>query len=426
VQERADPERQAAEARALAAAGRAAESLRAWQRLLQLAPGQPEASFHVGSARLFGGDARGALPLLRLAAERSPAEPLAWLRTAIACRVLGDADQELEALSRALAIEPFLLPALLQKGFLLHRLGREREAARVLANALEIAPPPESRSPEQSRALDEAATLVRADRDAFEHALRTRLSEATAGRDPAPAPRFEHCVDALLGRRRIYTPRPNLLHYPGLPPIEFHDRAAFPWLAELEAETDAIRAELRGVLAESRAEFRPYLDHPADVPLHALQPLNRSPRWSTWFLWRNGSPVAEHHARCPRTAGALARLPLCDIPGAAPVAMFSALEPHTHIGTHTGETNVRLIVHLPLIVPAGCRFRVGSETREWREGEAFVFDDTIEHEAWNDGDELRVVLIFDVWNPHVTERERDLLRPLFAAHQAHYASGLSG
>ena len=80
-------------------------------------------------------------------------------------------------------------------------------------------------------------------------------------------------------------------------------------------------------------------------------------------------------------------------------------------------------MHLPLIVPPGCGFRVGGETREWREGEAFAFDDTIEHEAWNDSDQLRAVLIFDVWNPHLTELERNLLGQFFAAADA---SGFGG
>ena len=86
--------------------------------------------------------------------------------------------------------------------------------------------------------------------------------------------------------------------------------------------------------------------------------------------------------------------------------MFSLLAPHTRIPPHTGVANTRLVCHLPLIVPPGCGFRVGETIREWREGEAFVFDDTIEHEAWNDSDQLRVVLILDLWPPALSEAER--------------------
>ena len=80
--------------------------------------------------------------------------------------------------------------------------------------------------------------------------------------------------------------------------------------------------------------------------------------------------------------------------------------PRTKIPAHTGVTNTRLTVHLPLVVPPGCRFRVGGETREWRKGTAWVFDDTIEHEAWNSSNELRVILLFDIWRPELSDQER--------------------
>jgi aspartyl/asparaginyl beta-hydroxylase (cupin superfamily) len=101
----------------------------------------------------------------------------------------------------------------------------------------------------------------------------------------------------------------------------------------------------------------------------------------------------------------------------APNAMFSALAPRTRIPPHTGDTNARLVVHLPLVVPPGCRYRVGFEQREWTVGEVLVFDDSIEHEAHNDGDALRVVLIFDIWNPLLSAGERDVVRALTLARR---------
>jgi aspartate beta-hydroxylase len=98
-----------------------------------------------------------------------------------------------------------------------------------------------------------------------------------------------------------------------------------------------------------------------------------------------------------------------------PNAMFSALAPKAHIPPHHGETNARLVAHLPLIVPPGCWLRVGYEKREWKVGEVMVFDDTIEHEALNGSDELRVALIFDVWNPLLTSAEREMARAMTAA-----------
>jgi aspartyl/asparaginyl beta-hydroxylase (cupin superfamily) len=92
--------------------------------------------------------------------------------------------------------------------------------------------------------------------------------------------------------------------------------------------------------------------------------------------------------------------------------MFSILQPRTRIPPHTGFSNVRSTVHLPLVVPEGCGFRVGGETREWRPGHAWAFDDTIEHEAWNDSDRPRAILILDVWNPLLTDVEQAAVRSM--------------
>jgi aspartyl/asparaginyl beta-hydroxylase (cupin superfamily) len=80
--------------------------------------------------------------------------------------------------------------------------------------------------------------------------------------------------------------------------------------------------------------------------------------------------------------------------------------------------NFRLVVHLPLIVPPGCGFRVGGETRQWRIGEAWVFDDTIEHEAWNDSDQTRIIFICDIWSPRLSPDERAVIGEIIAATDA--------
>ena len=103
--------------------------------------------------------------------------------------------------------------------------------------------------------------------------------------------------------------------------------------------------------------------------------------------------------------------------------MFSLLSPHTHIPAHSGETNARLLVHLPLIVPGNCRFRVGNETRDWKEGQAWIFDDTINHEAWNDSDDLRVILMIDVWNPYLSQAERAMVSELLNGVSEYYSAG---
>ena len=114
-------------------------------------------------------------------------------------------------------------------------------------------------------------------------------------------------------------------------------------------------------------------------------------------------------------------MPRARIESRAPTAFFSILEANTRIPAHTGVTNTRLTVHLPLIVPPDCGFRVGGTTREWVPGKAWVFDDTIEHEAWNLSDTPRAILIFDIWNPLLTAAERELIKTATEIYVRYYA-----
>jgi aspartate beta-hydroxylase len=209
-----------------------------------------------------------------------------------------------------------------------------------------------------------------------------------------------------------------VLHYPYLPAEQYFSRQHFPWLAELEAATPAIRAELQALLAAGDAGFAPYVAYPPGAPVNQWAGLNHNDAWAAQFLIRDGVNNDVIRARCPQTAAVLDRLPLFDLEGRGPVAFFSLLKPGAHIPPHTGATNIRTIIHLPLIVPPGCEFRVGNETRPWVEGAAFAFDDTIEHEAWNHSDALRAVLIIDTWNPHIQPAERGLLRDYVKALDA--------
>jgi aspartyl/asparaginyl beta-hydroxylase (cupin superfamily) len=223
-----------------------------------------------------------------------------------------------------------------------------------------------------------------------------------------------------MEKRRVYTPQPTLMYFPRLPALEFYERADFPWLEAFEAATDQIRAELLQCLADDADQVVPYVDYPAGAPLNQWRELNRSRRWGAYYLIKGGVGVEAHLRRCPKTAALLATAPLARVPGEAPNAFFSILEPRTRIPPHTGVSNTRLVVHVPLVIPAGCGFRVGSETREWRPGEAWVFDDTIEHEAWNGSEEPRAILILDTWNPLLTDAERDLVSVATAALNEYY------
>jgi aspartyl/asparaginyl beta-hydroxylase (cupin superfamily) len=294
---------------------------------------------------------------------------------------------------------------------LLERVAGPHAAAEVYRNALKIAPA--TPSPPLAAAISRAeAVIAAASQDLEERIFRELETTAAACTAPARA-RFEESVRIFSGRAKAYNSEPLLLHYPRLPAIPFYDRSHFPWLEELEAATDTIRGELEAALARDTG-FAPYIDYPPDAPVNQWAELNHSSRWSSYFLWRDGEPQAQACADCPQTAALMDRLPLARQPGFAPTVVFSALAPHTHIPPHTGSTNARLLVHLPLILPGPARFRVGNEVRSWRMGEAWAFDDTIEHEAWNDADALRVILIIDTWNPYLEPAERDLVSAMLA------------
>ncbi|MGE5502026.1 MAG: aspartyl/asparaginyl beta-hydroxylase domain-containing protein [Ignavibacteriales bacterium] len=371
-------------------------------------------------AALMKRDAQGALAILRAAEARHPRDAEIKLQIALALRLAGDLPAAIDALDGVLALEPYHFPALLSKGALLERVAGPRAACTVYRHAVEIAPPPERLPPGLQAPLARAREVLDENARALEAFLRERVHEVRSAFGTERLTRFDEALGVFAGTKRIYQQQPLLLHYPQLPAIPFYDEALFPWLPQLEAATETIRDEMHAALETAPADFAPYIAYPPGVPVNQWGELNHSRRWSSFFLWRDGERQDGACAQCPRTAALLESLPMAHQAGYAPTAMFSVLEAHTHIPPHTGSSNIRLLVHLPLVLPGPARFRVGNEVREWRMGKAWVFDDTIEHEAWNDADELRVILIFDVWNPCLSEAERELITAMMAARREYY------
>ena len=230
--------------------------------------------------------------------------------------------------------------------------------------------------------------------------------------------RFRDSLDIVTGGKRIYFQEPRQYFFPGLPQIQFYDRDDFPWLGKVEAATADIRAELIEILKQESA-FKPYVEGNPRLPQTNPQGMLNNPEWSAFYLWKNGAIVPENAARCPKTLSALADVPLALVRNRSPSILYSLLRPGARIPPHTGEVNTRLICHLPLIVPPDCSFRVGNDTRATVEGRAWVFDDTIEHEAWNGSDRTRVILLFEIWRPELTVEERGLVSAMFEAIDAY-------
>ncbi|MBV9991928.1 MAG: aspartyl/asparaginyl beta-hydroxylase domain-containing protein [Alphaproteobacteria bacterium] len=396
------------------------EAAQSWREVLALKPDHPQALLHLGQHSLFRKDLGEAGRFFALAETADPKNALIPLNAAFVHRARADARAEMAALNRSLTIDAYFFPALLAKAMLLERVGETRRAAQVFKDVLTIAPPADQLTPELRQALEHARAAVEDNRKALDAHLAAALAGIRARHAGAPLARFDECKDIAIGRAEAKVQQPTLLLVPRLPAIPFYDNADFPWLERLEAATPAIRDELRALVNEGGQGFKPYVDHPDGGPLNQWAGLNRSMDWSALFLWKDGERLDENCRRAPRTAEALAAAQMADIDGYAPTAFFSVLQPKSRIPPHTGVTNARLICHLPLIVPEGCAFRVGNETRPWREGEAWVFDDTIEHAAWNDSDEIRIILILDVWNPLLSAAERELVAGLLNATRSFY------
>jgi aspartyl/asparaginyl beta-hydroxylase (cupin superfamily) len=161
--------------------------------------------------------------------------------------------------------------------------------------------------------------------------------------------------------------------------LMFLDPRAFDFVAALESEWAAIRDECLAL--------------PGDVYEPWVQREMYGEGWSVYGLVAFGTRIEAALAQCPATARAVAAVPGLTTAG------FSRLEAGAHIEPHVGWVRTVYRGHLGLVVPEGCALRVGKETRAWRAGETLIFDDTVQHEAWNRSEDGRIVLLFDFVRP---------------------------
>lgn len=347
-----------------------------------------------------------------------------YLALAYAHLALDNREQVNRALDELLVREPYNLRGLILKAENFSALGDDKAALSYYQSVLKHVPTKEKITPEIQADVDYAnrmcVQLAKKFEDFTVNNLGGELPLKTEN-----AKRFKDSLDLLFGKTQLYFQNPRLYYFPGLPQIQFYDRKLFPWFDQLEAATADIRAELQVILAEDSA-FHPYVEADKNRAISKPSPMLNNPAWSAFYLWKNGQEVKENVARCPKTMAALAAVPLTNMPNRSPSILFSLLRPGAKIPPHTGVLNTRLICHLPLIIPPKCGLRVGNETREWEVGKGWLFDDTIEHEAWNLSDQNRVILIFEVWRPELTLEERALVSKLMETINAYHGAENGG
>jgi aspartate beta-hydroxylase len=395
---------------------RLAEEL--YRSVLQLRPDHVESLAFVGTRLLRRGALAEALPLLERANGLQPDAPAIQESLGIALLRSGRIEEARHILEAALAKAPGLHLARLRLGKALALLGNPDAAAieyfRALTTAqkhgvwmsVETTPP---------ALLDDVRAAVEATRERRSSIVEQALDPIRQRHGAAALERVDACIKAYLGDHSVTPPdarqRPRKLYFPDLPATPYLPASTLPWLDTLRTHTAAIQDELSALRQGGRAAFQPFLNftHATQVGRHLRSHGNAPPAWDAFFFYRHGVRDEANHALCPQTSAALETCPLNRVRGQAPEICFSVLTPGTHILPHHGDTNTRVVVHLPLIVPPDCALNVAGELCEWREGEPVVFDDTFLHEAWNRSDADRVVLILDAWNPHLTAVEREAL-----------------
>lgn len=380
---------------------------------MRLSPAQAEQLFRAGAAAFEAGKAAEAQDAFERIVAGGQANIQTWLLLAYACRQAGRFVRAEEAADQVLSLDRQNVRGLIVKGDCRFEAKDDRAASSFYGTAAKLARLRPSLPPDlvgEMARIEKASQLLAA---RFRTRLETRLAESGVALARQPG-RFRESLELMFGEKEIYYQKPSAYYFPRLPQIQFYDRADFAWAETVEAATADMRAEAEAVMGDATA-FKPYLESRRDRPTYDFHGLLDNPEWSTFYFWENGGPVERNVERCPKTFAAVTAAPLAHITTRAPSILFSLLKRGARIAPHNGMINTRLICHLPLIVPPGCGFRVGNETREWEEGKLLIFDDTIEHEAWNDSDRDRLILIFDIWRPELSTAERAAIVSMFEA-----------
>lgn len=400
--------------------GRLDEAERLARQLLQHRPGDIDALNVLGLIALRRGQLPRAQQLLESAIESNPNQALSRHYLGRVHDASGNTDGAVAAHGAAIRLAPGMFIVRLHYAIALERAGQDEQAAIQYFRASNDAQA-------QGRWLS-ADTTAPTLRPMVEHAVRmvrqTRKATLSNLLEPLRQKFGADSLDRIEHGLRIYfreeepvypDPRqqPTFFYVPGLSPAAYLDRALFPWIEKLEAQTDAIRQELLQLLPSTAGRERVFTSEA--IEQENLRGLQSPPSWNGYYFYRHGARRADNCAACPVTASTLDFLPLSHVRDHGPEVLFSVFTAGTHLLPHRGVTNTRLVGHLPLLVPPECALKVGGEVHEWREGRAVIFDDTYEHEAWNRSDRTRVVLIFDLWNPHLTEAEQAAIEMIVPA-----------
>jgi aspartate beta-hydroxylase len=401
------------EAMALHGENRLTEAEALYVTSLSHDPDNAAAMVYLGLLRLQQNKPEASAALLRRALELDPASAEAHTHLGAALHCLGSYDQALACHDRALALAPDYIEALRRRGDALQALGQQSQAMACYEAGLVQEPD----NLETRLALASALTAMDRQAEAFVHyrsaaALEPKaaahLSQALGAftkrhADVAQAGMLR--LNSYIGSFLVNHGNARMGTYPGLSARPFRDPAQLPGALMLERNYEAIRSEIENLAGtDFQKEAEGLMDRGA---------------WDVFLFYERGLKNAENCARCP----AITRIIEASntVRTMAGLLYVSKLNPDTHIKPHVGPTNLRVRCHLGIRIPSGdCGLKVADETRHWQEGKCLVFDDCLRHEAWNNTQEPRIVLIVDFWHPDLSPAEIAYLEGLhrFALFQA--------
>ncbi|GDX84811.1 hypothetical protein LBMAG43_08530 [Methylococcaceae bacterium] len=191
--------------------------------------------------------------------------------------------------------------------------------------------------------------------------------------------------------------KPNVLPiFPGLNYQAVHDKANYPWAAQLENAFTTIRDEILNIPAECG-----FLGYEGGLAAENM--------WSVIPMYYMGTPIHDFQQYCPKTVEIVKNLPnqCFDYPWGD--CLFSRQAGGSHLIAHCSVDSFRLRAHLGIDIPEDCEMRVKDHFLQWKDGEVCIFEDSFEHEVWNRSDKPRTVLIIDFWHPDLTEIEKEAL-----------------
>ncbi len=385
--------------------------------VLENDPFNVEARTFLARVAMQAGKPLQAFEHLQIATKAQPDNAALWRSLGITHGALEQWPLAQQAFEQCLQLAPKMHVARLHLGKVLERQGLQSAATKTYLAAL-------SQAQRDGLWLDAASTppwLLKDIQHASDVANRGRQDLYDNLMQPlierfgkSELQRVDLAVKGILGFEPLLAAnskqKPTFLFFPGLPETPVFDRHLFSWFEQLENSYEAIRFEAENIL-QQRNGVSPFLalGESDKVSDYLGGP---KPNWDAYFFYRHGEKFEDHHHACPSTSSALESLPLVHVSQHAPEICFSILAPDTHILPHYGTSNIRSVVHLPLIVPKDCALKVQDQLIEGRAGKCFAFDDTFLHEAWNRSNEVRVILLMDTWNPHLTEVEKLCLTEL--------------